>query len=203
MIASPKESLWDIATKKQIIQMKKKLYRNEQEKMIAGVCEGLAEYLDIDVTWIRIAFVVAVLAGFSGILAYIILWIALPPKPYTLNSGQFNADYKVYDNKSYANNPVADPNQPVNPNQIKKSNNGSIIAGLILILFGSFFLLNEFDYIPYWFDFGKLWPFVFIIPGILMVVKAGKKENRNTSSSTSTIKEENKTNPDQPASTQL
>jgi phage shock protein PspC (stress-responsive transcriptional regulator) len=51
--------------------MEKKLQRIEQEKMIAGVCTGLAEYFDIDVTWIRIAFVIAVLAGASGILVYV------------------------------------------------------------------------------------------------------------------------------------
>lgn len=45
--------------------MEKKLTRNEQEKTVAGVCAGLAEYFDVDVTWIRIAFVLAVLAGFS------------------------------------------------------------------------------------------------------------------------------------------
>ncbi len=202
--------------------MEKKLQRNEQEKMLAGVCAGLADYFDIDVTWVRIAFVVAVLAGFSGLLIYVILWIVLPAKPYAPNYGQFNADYKVYDGKSELN-----PNQPTPFPPVKKSGNGRVIAGLIFILFGAFFLLNEFNIIPYWFDFGKLWPFVFIIPGILMIAKAGAKERKEdwrnkqdwnsppTPASTSTKTEEtimitnektndtneNKPNADKPANT--
>lgn len=156
--------------------MEKKLQRNEQEKMIAGVCAGLADYFEVDVTWIRIAFVVAVLAGFSGLLVYIILWIAVPARP--ANFTQFKTDYRVYEDKGFSNNPV-DPNQPVNPLPPyveTKKNNGRVIVGLILIAFGGFFFLDEFNIIPYWFDFGKLWPLVFIIPGILMIAKAGKKE---------------------------
>lgn len=57
----------------------KRLIRSEHDKMIAGVCAGLGEYLDIDVTIIRLLFVVLALAGGPGILLYIILWIVMPP----------------------------------------------------------------------------------------------------------------------------
>jgi len=48
--------------------------------MIAGVCGGLAEYFDLDVSIIRILFVVLTIftAGFPGILVYIIMWIVVP-----------------------------------------------------------------------------------------------------------------------------
>ena len=157
--------------------MEKKLQRNEQDKMLAGVCAGLADYFDVDVTWVRIAFVVATLAGFSGFLAYVILWIAVPVKPYNYKPG-YAADYRVYDEKSVTSNPDIDPNQPANMPVFKKrrNKNGKVIIGIFMIVFGSFFLLDEFDFIPYWFDFGKLWPLVFIIPVLLMIAKAGKKE---------------------------
>ena len=157
--------------------MEKKLQRNEQDKMLAGVCAGLADYFDVDVTWVRIAFVVATLAGFSGFLAYVILWIAVPVKPYNYKPG-YTADYRVYEEKSFTSNPVIDPDQPANMPVFKKrrNKNGKVIIGIFMIVFGSFFLLDEFDFIPYWFDFGKLWPLVFIIPGLLMIAKAGKKE---------------------------
>lgn len=48
------------------------------DKMIAGVCGGLAEYLNIDVVLIRVAFVLLGLAGGPGILLYIILWVVMP-----------------------------------------------------------------------------------------------------------------------------
>lgn len=61
--------------------MKKRLYRNEQDKMIAGVCSGIAEYFDIDPTLIRLAWVLFCALGGSGIIAYIVAAIIIPPKP--------------------------------------------------------------------------------------------------------------------------
>lgn len=61
--------------------MKKRLYRNEKEKMIAGVCSGIAEYFDIDPTLIRLAWVLFCALGGSGIVAYIIAAIIIPAKP--------------------------------------------------------------------------------------------------------------------------
>lgn len=59
----------------------KKLYRSRSEKMLGGVCGGLSEYLDFDVTLIRVLWVVATLLGGSGLLAYLILWIIVPRQP--------------------------------------------------------------------------------------------------------------------------
>ena len=61
--------------------MKKSLYRYENEKMIAGVCSGIAEYFDIDPTLIRLAWVLFCALGGSGIIAYIIAAIIIPAKP--------------------------------------------------------------------------------------------------------------------------
>jgi phage shock protein PspC (stress-responsive transcriptional regulator) len=156
--------------------MEKKLFRNEQEKTVAGVCAGLAEYFDVDVTWIRIAFVLAVLAGLSGVLAYIVLWIAVPVKPFVPNYSSYNADYKVYDNAANPNGPINDPAFTGIPyTKKKKSGSGGVFVGMIFVIFGAFFLLDEFNFVPYWFEFHKLWPLVFIIPGIMMITNANKK----------------------------
>ena len=162
--------------------MEKKLQRNEQDKMIAGVCAGLADYFDVDVTWIRIAFVVAFLAGFSGLLAYVILWIAVPVKPFVpgtfyQGAGRYDADYRVYEEKREpgVHRAYTVPEPPQGTFKARRNGNGRMIAGLLLVGFGAFFLLDEFDVIPYWFDFDKLWPLVFIIPGILIISKNSKK----------------------------
>jgi len=55
----------------------KRLYRS-REKMVAGVCSGLADYLNIDPTIIRILFVVVAFAGGASLLAYLIMWIIVP-----------------------------------------------------------------------------------------------------------------------------
>ena len=61
--------------------MKKRLYKSNREKMIDGVCAGIAEYFDIDPTLVRLGAVLLCLAGFSGVLAYIIAMIVIPRNP--------------------------------------------------------------------------------------------------------------------------
>lgn len=61
--------------------MKKKLYKDRNNKKICGVCAGIAKYFDIDVTMVRLAWAIfAVFAG-SGVLAYIICAIVMPDEP--------------------------------------------------------------------------------------------------------------------------
>lgn len=58
--------------------MKKRIYRSETDRKIAGVCGGIAEYFDVDSTLIRLAFIFFVLAAGSGILAYFLAAIVMP-----------------------------------------------------------------------------------------------------------------------------
>ena len=60
---------------------RKRLVRSTTDKKIAGVAAGLAYYFDLDPTIIRLVWLLAALFAGTGILAYIILWIALPPGP--------------------------------------------------------------------------------------------------------------------------
>ena len=55
-----------------------RLERLRSDRAVAGVASGLARYLDIDVAWVRIAFVVTALIGGSGVLIYLVGWIAMP-----------------------------------------------------------------------------------------------------------------------------
>ncbi|MCZ7662461.1 MAG: PspC domain-containing protein [Thermoleophilia bacterium] len=59
----------------------KRLYRSRTEKMIGGVCGGVADYLGIDVTVIRLLWVLVTLLGGAGVLAYLVLWIVIPQEP--------------------------------------------------------------------------------------------------------------------------
>lgn len=63
------------------MEEKRKLYRIEEGKMVAGVCGGLAEYFGIDATIVRLLWVFLTLFVGSGILAYIIAMIIMPRKP--------------------------------------------------------------------------------------------------------------------------
>lgn len=59
-------------------QSGKKLYRNSEDKVIAGVASGVAAYFGLDVTLVRVIFAVIVLAGGWGIILYILLWLMMP-----------------------------------------------------------------------------------------------------------------------------
>ncbi|MDO4280354.1 MAG: PspC domain-containing protein [Peptococcaceae bacterium] len=61
--------------------MEKKLYRSRTQKMLAGVCGGIAEYFDADPTLVRLGWVIFTLCYGAGILAYIICAIIMPQSP--------------------------------------------------------------------------------------------------------------------------
>lgn len=60
----------------------KKLYRSRRDRMVAGVCGGLADYFQVDSTIIRLLFILFILLGGSGVLAYLIMWLVVPVEPY-------------------------------------------------------------------------------------------------------------------------
>jgi phage shock protein PspC (stress-responsive transcriptional regulator) len=60
---------------------RKRLVRSTTDKKIGGVCGGLADYFDLDPTIIRIVWLLAILFAGTGLIAYVILWIALPAAP--------------------------------------------------------------------------------------------------------------------------
>lgn len=60
---------------------RKKLARSRQDRKIAGVCAGFAEYLDMDVTLVRLLWLMLVFFGGWGLIGYIIAWIIMPEEP--------------------------------------------------------------------------------------------------------------------------
>ena len=56
----------------------RKLFRDPDGKKIAGVCSGLALFLGIDVTLIRVIFLVAFICGSAGLWIYLVIWVAAP-----------------------------------------------------------------------------------------------------------------------------
>jgi phage shock protein C len=58
----------------------KKLYRSNTNKMICGVCQGMAEYINIDPTVVRLLWVIFAFSG-VGLLAYVIAAIIMPVQP--------------------------------------------------------------------------------------------------------------------------
>ena len=61
--------------------MEKKLYRSNSSKLVAGVCGGIGEYLNVDPTLVRLIWVLFCCLGGSGLLAYMIAAIIIPSRP--------------------------------------------------------------------------------------------------------------------------
>jgi phage shock protein PspC (stress-responsive transcriptional regulator) len=70
----------------------KRLYRDADRKVVGGVAAGVAAYLNIDVLWVRLAFVVFTIFWLSGALVYIILWIAMPEARTTAEKLQMRGE---------------------------------------------------------------------------------------------------------------
>lgn len=71
------------------METKKTLYRDTDNKMLGGVASGLAEYMNWDVTLVRLAFVFCLFAVQGSVLAYILAWIIVPSKGSTSNGLSF------------------------------------------------------------------------------------------------------------------
>lgn len=59
----------------------KRLYRSRNNRMLAGVCGGIAEYSDVDPTVVRLLWLLMSLIWGAGIIAYIVAWIIIPEEP--------------------------------------------------------------------------------------------------------------------------
>ena len=61
--------------------MQKKLYRSKSDRVIVGVCGGVAEYFNIDPTVVRVIWAVTSIFAFAGVVAYIVCAFVIPEKP--------------------------------------------------------------------------------------------------------------------------
>lgn len=143
----------------------KRLYRLPKSGKIAGVCAGLAEYLEIDVTLLRVIFVVLTLAsGGFGVLVYIILAIVMPVSDAEVGQHQTGRD--IGEN---INNLAA---------EIRDSGGGDRLRnffGAALILLGAWLLLVQF--FPAWvsLNWNIVWPVILILIGLFIVARSRRE----------------------------
>jgi phage shock protein C len=63
------------------VAARRKLMRPRNDRKIAGVCAGVAEYFDLDVTLVRVVWLLVFLLGGTGLIAYVVGWIVMPDEP--------------------------------------------------------------------------------------------------------------------------
>ncbi len=151
----------------------KKLYRSINDRKIAGVAGGLAEHFNIDPVLIRIAFVLALLFGGGGLIAYIVLWIVIPEQSIFAKKEEETETI----NQETTNNNTTNMENQFDQKKERRKFHGNLTGGLILITLGILFLIDRF--VPC-VNFGDLWPVILIVIGITMLIRnIGKKKNDN------------------------
>ncbi|MBK7894584.1 MAG: PspC domain-containing protein [Candidatus Promineifilaceae bacterium] len=134
-----------------------KLTRSETDKMIAGVCGGLAEYLNLDPVWVRLLFVLLFFASGIGAPIYLVLWVIMPREAVAGESGST----VLQDN-------FDDLSQTVS-SKMGRLNRPSTI-GTILILFGIYFLLSQLGWF-HWVNGVVFWSIALIGGGIYLLLR--------------------------------
>lgn len=142
----------------------KKLYRLPKEGKVAGVCAGLADYLELDVTLVRLVFVVLTLAsGGFGVLIYIVLAVVMPVGEGTQAT--------AVDGKNIGENVQALAEEVKSNSGLNRLRN---YTGVILVLLGVWLLLVQF--FPGWtfLNWDVVWPAILVILGLALVLKGRK-----------------------------
>jgi phage shock protein C len=138
--------------------MQPRLMRSESEKMIAGVCGGLAQYLGVDPVLVRLAFLLLIPAGGVGLPLYFILMIIMP--------SEANADLTqseiVEKNLEGLGDTISSSVE-----RSRQHPNGPAIAAALLIIMGFYFLFQNFG----WINGSIIWPLALILLGIFMLVR--------------------------------
>jgi phage shock protein PspC (stress-responsive transcriptional regulator) len=145
----------------------KKIYRSNDDLIIAGVASGLADYFQIDTTLVRLIFILLTICGGSGVLIYLVLWLIIPKEGG--KEVKVNREKKV---KEFADD-VGEKAQTV-ASEIKsemkssKRHRGSFF-GLILVILGAAILVQEL--VPVQIQWDYVWPGILIFLGLYLIAR--------------------------------
>ena len=143
-----------------------RLYRSNRDKMVGGVCGGIAEYLNIDSIIIRLVFILAVFFGGSGVIFYLIAWIIIPLEDEAISYVK-REDIQQEGELAVDVNEVEDDEKEVF-NRNPDANRSNKILGLVFVIVGMVLLLNTwFPYV----NWNKLWPIALIAGGFFLIIK--------------------------------
>ncbi|MBN2260352.1 MAG: PspC domain-containing protein [Clostridiales bacterium] len=145
--------------------MEKRLYRSRENKVVSGVCGGIAEYFEVDATLIRLLWAVTILFAGTGILAYILCIIIIPESPVEVRSNEADSTDETED--------INEENEIKREKKVVKENkNGTYIIGLAFIGIGMLFITRR---ILWWFNINFAWdlffPVLFVFFGVYLIAK--------------------------------
>lgn len=144
----------------------KRIYRNQRDKVIGGVCAGIAEYFDIDVAWVRLGFVLGMFLDGVGVLAYLIAWVVFPKDERS--APEVSADPKKAEE--------GEENRSGSKRWEGVGSGSRNALGVVLVLLGVLFFLDQNFY---WFGFDTFWPVLLIGMGAYLLLRATKADPSN------------------------
>jgi phage shock protein C len=142
----------------------KRLYKSRKNKVIDGVCGGIAEYFEVDPVLVRVLFVLFLFMGGSAFIAYIVGMIIIPKEPQDLRQKQEKAKEET---------------QPVSTQS--PTDSGALIIGIFLVVLGAFFIMGNFHMFGgfYWWMRHHFWdymiPGLIIVAGLALIIKGAEK----------------------------
>lgn len=143
-----------------------KLYRSETDRMIAGVCGGLAKYFGVDTTLVRLVFLLLLFLGGSGFLLYVILWIIVPRESHLTGTPQevvqANAQEMAQTAREFGQSMGGSSGDVAQ----SAARNGPLIFAVLLIVLGVWFLLQNLLHI----DLSQFWPVILIVIGLALLI---------------------------------
>ena len=154
--------------------MTKTLHRSQTDKIIAGVCGGLAEYFSVDSTIIRLLFILVVALGGSGLVIYLILWLIMPKKAgetAVINEQRVKEFANEIKAKAQDLREEFKKDKP-EEETVKDRRHGGLF-GWVLVILGVVFLANNF--MPFWMrsHMVNYWPLLLVFIGVVII--AGRK----------------------------
>jgi len=160
--------------------MEKRLYRSQSDRMIWGVCGGLARYFDMDPTIIRIIAVLSIFISGAGILAYIILAIVVPLENSKNNEPGDTMKENIEEMKQTASELGREiqstlQGEPDNSQETERIRQRRNLFGVIIIILGVIMMLSSFN-LFWWFRWSYLWPLPIIAIGALIVFSNRRKK---------------------------
>ena len=160
--------------------MEKRLYRSRSDRVIWGVCGGLAKYFDMDPTIVRVVVVLSIFLGSFGIWAYIILAIVVPLE----NSKATEPKDTIKENVEEMKETASELGRELRSTLVGEEGESEEIAkirhrrrntlGIILIVLGMLFLLGSFN-LFWWFRWSTLWPLILVAIGVLIIFSVRKR----------------------------
>jgi phage shock protein PspC (stress-responsive transcriptional regulator) len=155
----------------------RKLYRSRTNRMIFGVCGGLGEYLDVDPTIIRVAFVVLALMSGIGILAYLVMAVLIPLQGSQAGEPKESGETiqkTVEEMKRSATELGQEVRSTFTKEEKPEKGQGWKLVGVFLIVLGGLFLWANFG--PLWWpDWQRFWPLILIAAGLVLLLSPKRK----------------------------